>query len=115
MAWLLRSKIKKEIKIMTKTHIPIKFKQIAKDNFPSIPEGSLILPLIAVSGSKQVVSLTVIKAGLDWLENYGETMELKEGVTPGKGLKRLKACLERAIEQAEKPKMTTPKLTKKKQ
>ncbi len=97
---------------MTKTHIPIKFKQIAKDNFPSIPEGSPILPLIAVSGSKEVVDLAVIRIGLDWLENHGETMELKEGVTPGKGLKRLKACLERAIEQAEKPKATTPKPTK---
>jgi hypothetical protein len=103
------------MKLMTKTHIPIKFKQIAKDNFPNIPEDALILPLLAVSGSKQVVSLAVIKVGLDWLENHGETMELKEGVTPGKGLKRLKACLERAIEQAEKHKTALPKPTKKDQ
>jgi hypothetical protein len=100
---------------MTVTHIPLRFKQIAKDNFPNIPEDALILPLLAVSGSKQVVSLIVIKAGLDWLENHGETMELKEGVTPGKGLKRLKACLERAIEQAEKHKTAPPKPIKKDQ
>jgi hypothetical protein len=86
---------------MAKTHIPIKFKQIAKDNFPNIPEDALILPLIAVSGTKEVVSLDRIRTGLDWLENHGEAMELKEGVTPGKGLKRLKACLLRAIELAE--------------
>jgi hypothetical protein len=101
------------MKIMTTTHIPIKFKQIVKDNFPTIPEDALILPLIVVSGSKQVVSLDVIKVGLEWLENHGETMELKEGVTPGKGLKRLKACLERAIEQAEKSKTAPPKPIKK--
>jgi hypothetical protein len=100
---------------VTTTHIPLRFKQIAKDNFPNIPENALILPLLDVSGSKQVVSLDVIRAGLDWLENHGETMELKEGVTPGKGLKRLKACLERAIEQAEKHKTALPKPTEKDQ
>jgi hypothetical protein len=100
---------------MTKTHIPLKFKQIVKDNFPNVPEDALILPLIAVSGSKKVVSSAVIKVGLDWLENHGEAMELKEGVTPGKGLKRLKACLERAIEQAENPKAAPPKPGKKDQ
>jgi hypothetical protein len=103
------------MKIMTTTHIPIKFKQIVKDNFPTVPEDALILPLITVSGSKQVVDLDVIRVGLDWLENHGETMELKEGVTPGKGLKRLKACLERAIEQAEKLKTAPPKPIKKDQ
>jgi hypothetical protein len=100
---------------MTTTHIPLKFKQILKDNFPTVPEDAQILPLIAVSGSKQVVDLDVIRVGLDWLENQGETMELKEGVTPGKGLKRLKACLERAIEQAEKLKTAPPKPIKKDQ
>jgi hypothetical protein len=104
-----------EVKLMTTTHIPLKFKQILKDNFPNVPEDALILPLIAVSGSKQVVDLDVIRVGLDWLENQGETMELKEGVTPSKGLKRLKACLERAIEQAEKLKTAAPKPIKKDQ
>jgi hypothetical protein len=104
-----------EVKLMTTTYIPLKFKQILKDNFPTVPEDALILPLIAVSGSKQVVDLAVIRVGLDWLENHGETMELKKGVTPGKGLKRLKACLERAIEQTEKPKTAIPKPIKKDQ
>jgi hypothetical protein len=57
----------------------------------------------------------VVKAGLDWLETYGETMELKEGVTPGKGLKRLCSCLMTAIEQAQKPKTAAPKPTKNQQ
>jgi hypothetical protein len=75
------------------------------------------------TGSKTDVSVDVVKAGLDWLETHGETMELKEGVTPGKGLKRFRSCLvtaialgaSEAIEQAQKPKTAPPKPTKKNQ
>jgi hypothetical protein len=95
--------------------IPLKFKQIAIDNFPNIPEDSPIVSLVAIAGSKQDVSIAVVKVALDWLEAHGETLELKEGVTQGKGLKRLKTCLENAIEIGQNPKPTPPpKPTKKK-
>ncbi len=99
---------------MARTHIPLKFKQIATDNFLSIPDDAPIVQLIAIAGSKTDVTLTMVKAGLDWLEAHGEALELKDGVTPGKGLKRLKSCLENAIEQAQNPKTQPPKPTKKK-
>jgi hypothetical protein len=70
---------------------------------------------LGYKSSKTDVSVDVVKAGLDWLETYGETMELKEGVTPGKGLKRFRSCLVTAIEQAQKPKTAPPKPTKKNQ
>jgi hypothetical protein len=98
---------------MARTHIPLKFKQIALDNFPNIPDDAPIVPLIAIAGTKTDVSVDAVKAGLDWLETNGEAMELKEGVTPGKGLKRLCSCLASAIEQAQKPKTATPKPIKK--
>jgi hypothetical protein len=41
--------------------------------------------------------MAAVKSALDWLENHGEALELKEGFTPGKGLKRLKSCLMNAI------------------
>jgi hypothetical protein len=81
------------MKIMTTTHIPIKFKQIVKDNFPTVPEDALILPLITVSGSKQVVDLDVIRVGLDWLENHGETMEAKSAQRAKKVKVRFKPLL----------------------
>ncbi len=98
---------------MARTHIPLKFKQIALDNFPNIPDDAPIIQLIAIAGTKTDVSVDVVKAGLDWLETNGEAMELKEGVTPGKGLKRLCSCLMTAIEQAQKPKTAPPKPTRK--
>jgi hypothetical protein len=58
--------------------------------------------------------IAAVKVALDWLETHGEEMELKEGVTPGKGLKRLCSCLATAIEQAQEPKTALPKPTKKK-
>jgi hypothetical protein len=70
---------------MARTLIPLKFKQIAVDNFPNIPDDAPIVQLIAIAGSKTDVSVTVVKTGLDWLETHGEEMELKDGVTPGKG------------------------------
>lgn len=99
---------------MAKTLIPLKFKQIAIDNFPNIPDDAPIVPLVAIAGSKQDVSVAAVKVALDWLEAHGEALELKDGVTPGKGLKRLKSCLENAIEQAQNPKTQPPKPTKKK-
>jgi hypothetical protein len=106
---------------MARTHIPLKFKQIALDNFPNIPDDAPIIQLIAIAGSKTDVSADVVKAGLNWLETHGEEMELKEGVTPGKGLKRLCSCLataialgaSEAIEQAQEPKTALPKPTRK--
>jgi hypothetical protein len=98
---------------MARTHIPLKFKQIALDNFPNIPDDAPIIQLIAIAGSKTDVSVDLVKSGLDWLENYGEAMELKNGVTPGKGLKRLCSCLENAIEQAKPVPTAPPKPTKK--
>jgi hypothetical protein len=38
---------------MAKTLIPLKFKQIAIDNFPNIPDDAPIVPLVAIAGSKQ--------------------------------------------------------------
>jgi hypothetical protein len=99
---------------MDRTQIPLKFKQIAIDNFPNIPEDSPIAPLVAIAGSKKDVSIAAVKSCLDWLETHGEALELKDGVTPGKGLRRLRSCLENAIEQAQNPKTATPKPTKKK-
>jgi hypothetical protein len=99
---------------MDRTQIPLKFKQIAIDNFPNIPEDSPIASLVAIAGSKKDVSIAAVKACLDWLEAHGETLELKDGVTPGKGLRRLRSCLENAIEQAQNPKAAPPKPTKKK-
>jgi hypothetical protein len=61
---------------MARTHIPLKFKQIALDNFPNIPDDAPIIQLIAIAGSKTDVSADVVKSGLDWLETHGETMEL---------------------------------------
>jgi hypothetical protein len=106
---------------MARTHIPLKFKQIALDNFPNIPDDAPIVQLIAIAGSKEDVSVAVVKTGLDWLETNGEVLELKDGVTPGKGLKRLCSCLamaialgaSEAIEQAQKPKTAPPKPTRK--
>jgi hypothetical protein len=98
---------------MAKTLIPLKFKQIALDNFPNIPDDAPIIQLIAIAGSKTDVSADVVKSGLDWLETHGETMELKEGVTPGKGLKRLCSCLATAIEQAKNLKPVPSKPTRK--
>jgi hypothetical protein len=98
---------------MARTHIPLKFKQIALDNFPNIPDDAPIIQLIAIAGSKTDVSVDVVKAGLDWLETHGEEMELKEGVTPGKGLKRLCSCLATAIEQAKNLKPVPSKPTRK--
>ncbi len=100
---------------MAKTLIPLKFKQIAIDNFPNIPDDAPIVPLVAIAGNKRdVVSVAAVKVALEWLEVHGETLELKDGVTPGKGLKRLKSCLVNAIEQAQNPKTQPPKPTKKK-
>jgi hypothetical protein len=79
-----------ELKPMARTLIPLKFKQIAIDNFPNIPEDAPIVSLVAIAGSKQDVSVAAVKIVLDWLEAHGEALELKDGVTPGKGLKRLK-------------------------
>jgi hypothetical protein len=98
---------------MAITHIPLKFKQIALDNFPNIPDDAPIVQLIAIAGSKEDVSVAVVKTGLDWLETNGEVLELKDGVTPGKRLKRLCSCLAMAIEQAQKPKTAPPKPTRK--
>jgi hypothetical protein len=95
---------------MARTLIPLKFKQIAVDNFPNIPDDAPIVQLIAIAGSKEDVSVDVVKTGLDWLETNGEVLEMKDGVTPGKGLKRLCSCLVTAIEQAQKP--AAPKPTK---
>jgi hypothetical protein len=50
---------------MARTHIPLKFKQIALDNFPNIPDDAPIIQLIAIAGSKTDVSVDVVKAGLD--------------------------------------------------
>jgi hypothetical protein len=99
---------------MARTLIPLKFKQIAVDNFPNIPADAPIVQLIAIAGSKTDVSVTVVRASLDWLKTHGDAMELKDGVTPGKGLKRLCSCLENAIEQDQNPKTAPPKPTKKK-
>jgi hypothetical protein len=100
---------------MDRTQIPLKFKQIAIDNFPNIPEDSPIAPLVAIAGSKQDVSVAAVKSCLDWLETHGEALELKDGVTLGKGLRRLRSCLENAIEIGQNPKPTPPpKPTKKK-
>ena len=103
---------------MARTLIPLKFKQIAIDNFPNIPDDAPIIPLVAIAGSKQDVSVTAVKVALDWLEAHGEALELKDGVTPCKGLKRLKTCLvnamSEAIEQAQNLKTAPPKPTKKK-
>lgn len=107
---------------MARTHIPLKFKQIALDNFPNIPDDAPIVPLIAIAGNKRDVSVAAVKVALEWLEVHGETLKLKDGVTPGKGLKRLKSCLvntialgaSEAIEQAQKPKTAAPKPSKKK-
>jgi hypothetical protein len=106
---------------MARTLIPLKFKQIAVDNFPNIPDDAPIVQLIAIAGSKTDISVTVVKTGLDWLETHGEEMELKEGVTPGKGLKRLCSCLataialgaSEAIEQAKNLKPVPSKPTRK--
>ncbi len=103
-----------EVKPMVRTLIPLKFKQITVDNFPNIPDDAPIVPLVAIAGSKQDVSVAVVKIAIDWLEAHGEALELKDGVTPGKGLKRLKTCLENAIKQAQNPKTAPPKPTKKK-
>jgi hypothetical protein len=100
---------------MARTHIPLKFKQIALDNFLNIPDDAPIVQLIAIAGSKEDVSVTVVKTGLDWLRTHGEAMELKDGVTPGKGLKRLCSCLVNAIEQAKNPQTEHPKPTKNQQ
>jgi hypothetical protein len=93
---------------MARTLIPLKFKQIAVDNFPNIPDDAPIVQLIAIAGTKTDVSVDVVKAGLNWLETNGEVLELKDGVTPGKGLKRLCSCLVTAIEQAQEPKQRYP-------
>jgi hypothetical protein len=69
---------------------------------------------VAIAGSKQDVSVAAVKVALDWLEAHGEALELKDGVTPGKGLKRLCSCLATAIEQAQEPRTALPKPTKKK-
>jgi hypothetical protein len=97
---------------MARVLIPLKFKQIALDNFPNIPDDAPIVQIIAIAGSKTDVSTAVVRAGLDWLKNHGDELELKDGVTAGKGLKRLCSCLENAIEQAQKPKTAPPKPTK---
>jgi hypothetical protein len=104
---------------MAKTQIPLKFKQIAIDNFPSIPDDSPIIALVSIAGTNQDVNLSAVKKALDWLETHGESLVLKDGVTPGKGLKRLKSCLVNAMTQpqtpAQKPtKPTHPKPVKKK-
>jgi hypothetical protein len=98
---------------MARTLIPLKFKQIAVDNFPNIPDDAPIVQLIAIAGSKTDISVTVVKTGLDWLETHGEEMELKDGVTPGKELKRLCSCLATEIEQANKTKPVPSKPTRK--
>jgi hypothetical protein len=59
------------------------------------------------------VSVAAVKVALDWLEAHGEALELKDGVTPGKGLKRLKSCLATAIEQAKNLKPVPSKPTRK--
>jgi hypothetical protein len=59
---------------MDRTQISLKFKQIAIDNFTNISEDSPIVPLVAVAGSKQDMSVAVLKAGLDWLETHGEAL-----------------------------------------
>jgi hypothetical protein len=52
------------VKPMGRILIPLKFKQIALDNFINIPAGAPIIPLIAIAGSKTDVSVAVVKAGL---------------------------------------------------
>jgi hypothetical protein len=84
---------------MAKIQIPLKFKQIAIDNFPSIPDDAPIIPIIKIAGTDKGIDIGGIKAALQWLESDGESLELKDGVTPGKGLRRLKSCLENALAQ----------------
>jgi hypothetical protein len=54
-----------ELKPMARTLIPLKFKQIAIDNFPNIPEDPPIVSLVAIAGSKQDVSVAAVKIALD--------------------------------------------------
>jgi hypothetical protein len=95
---------------MSKVLVPLKFRQIALDNFLGIPDYSPIIEIIEIAGTKTGVPLSVLTNALSWLRLHGDAMVLKDGVTPGKGLKRLCTCLENAIEQAQVP----PKPTKKK-
>jgi hypothetical protein len=100
---------------MTKILIPLKFKQIAIDNFPNIPDDAPIIKIIAIAGTKTGVTLPVLVNALSWLRLHGDAMDLKDGVTPGKGLKRLCSCLEIAIEQTKDPQTEPPKPTKNQQ
>jgi hypothetical protein len=88
---------------MTKILIPLKFKQIAIDNFLNIPDDAPIIEIIAIAGTKTGAPLPVLVNALSWLRLHGDAMDLKDGVTPGKGLKRLCTCLENAIEQTKSP------------
>jgi hypothetical protein len=49
---------------MNKILVPLKFRQIAIDNFPNIPDDAPITKLIAIAGTKTGVSVTVVKSGL---------------------------------------------------
>jgi hypothetical protein len=99
---------------MSKVLVPLKFKQIALDNFPNIPDDAPIIEIIEISGTKTGVPLSLLTNALSWLKLHGDELVLKDGVTPGKGLKRLCTCLEKAIEQHQEPKAVPPKPTKKK-
>jgi hypothetical protein len=86
---------------MIRTRIPLKFKQIAVDNFLSIPDNAPIVSLMGIAGKKEEVAVAVVEDCLKWLEKHGEGLVVKDNVTPGKGLRRLRTCLELAIEQAK--------------
>jgi hypothetical protein len=60
-----------DLKPMAKILILLKFKQIAIDNFPNIPDEAPIIQLVAIAGSKQDVSVAAVKIALNWLETHG--------------------------------------------
>jgi hypothetical protein len=99
---------------MAKIQIPLKFKQIAIDNFLSIPDDAPIIPIIKIAGTDKGIDIGAIKTALQWLESDGESLELKDGVTPGKGLRRLKSCLENGLAQSLEKRIAQSQPPKKK-